>query len=431
MSDWGIHDAFTAITQRNQLASPLLRLPAELRNKIYFHIFGGKYISIWFRFNERYELENPVVCRGYISPLDAPGPVTSSRKDPRPAHFEYHENKTIDGILSHTFALLKVCRQINIEACLLPLNLNVFNIPNMQVLDRWIDTLGPKIAAVRTVRMYHRTLKYYKRENDEAMKRLRSFTGLRRLEVWVEHDRVAEKLEVVECKNSQPSSTPLFTLRHTETTKPDMQTHQLTPPRPPAVGTASPLLLLPPELRNEIYGYVFSGRRILVCTHAQPRQEYYADIYSLPSSVPFASSVDLPMISCDNRGNFKKKSHTFALLKVCRQINTEARLLPWDLSAIQFSNTSTVALWLETVGPEVVGKVRSIITFTRNARGTADYTAGYLITRMQEFSALKWVGVKVLEIRDFDENVMQDLVDLKRRMKEVAGDALEVVVHWS
>ncbi|CAN9337104.1 unnamed protein product [Alternaria alternata] len=82
------------ITAANQRNSPLLRLPAELRNRIYEYALGGHKIYMVIRFSENKE-------KLWLDRTDRCGVVPA-------------------------FTLLKVCSQINAEAALLPYSLNTF-----------------------------------------------------------------------------------------------------------------------------------------------------------------------------------------------------------------------------------------------------------------------------------------------------------------
>jgi hypothetical protein len=75
----------------------------------------------------------------------------------------------------------------------------------------------------------------------------------------------------------------------------------------------SPLLRLPAELRNKIYGYAFSEVRIT------PRLDHHSKKFSVKRE----DTRIQPAYSTVHRGNL------LALLLVCRQIHAEAALLPF------------------------------------------------------------------------------------------------------
>lgn len=94
--------------QQNQQQSPLLRLPAELRNKIFAYTLGGKTFKI------------------------IPG---------------YYDIPTMNATNSkYALALLQVCRQIYAETTLLPFSINTFSASSPHSLKRWVERLHPARA---------------------------------------------------------------------------------------------------------------------------------------------------------------------------------------------------------------------------------------------------------------------------------------------
>lgn len=103
-------------TQRNARESPLLRLPAEIRNLIYEYILTkGAYT-----FGRLYEPQKP--C------------PTKPRK-------KFRSWGVLQKIFpgSNANSLLRVCRQIPFETSLLPFELNDFRFQNMVIIKRLID----------------------------------------------------------------------------------------------------------------------------------------------------------------------------------------------------------------------------------------------------------------------------------------------------
>ena len=181
-------------TQRNQKASPLLRLPAELRNNIYSLVLGGRCITVWGGYVVPQDIRSLATCYAYISALQPVDTNSSFQEDPRAHSDWYHENRAqSNGKPSHTFALLKTCRQINTDAYLLPLSLNVFVFPETRALNLWIKTMGAQVGAIKTVRMYTDSLEgNLGGTAASAIRRLRDFHGLMRVEIWMEHHETAE-----------------------------------------------------------------------------------------------------------------------------------------------------------------------------------------------------------------------------------------------
>lgn len=145
-------------TQRNDVVSPLLGLPAELRNRIYELVLGGK--SIYLTSNRR-------VCIGEIAPCVIP---------PGPGY------KSIDrehGALQ----LLQVCRQIYTEAQALVFSLNTFRYSNAsRDLEVWQYHRPDALLLIETVR-------FYANGTNQAMwlPGLKYFPNLKRLEIAAWH----------------------------------------------------------------------------------------------------------------------------------------------------------------------------------------------------------------------------------------------------
>ncbi|KAF2830946.1 hypothetical protein CC86DRAFT_274809, partial [Ophiobolus disseminans] len=96
----------------NQTASFLLRLPGELRNRIYTYTLGG-----W----------------------------TWTRRSDEAKPKENGQPRGQSGI-----RLLATCHQIHAEALFLPFALNTFAFADVPVLHMWLRTLSPQRRAVIT-----------------------------------------------------------------------------------------------------------------------------------------------------------------------------------------------------------------------------------------------------------------------------------------
>ncbi|CAN9354215.1 unnamed protein product [Alternaria alternata] len=108
-------DRLAAISQRNHRRCPLLRLPAELRNKIYEYVF----------------LSHPV------------RPLREHREWP---HWAYPRSQ---------LNLLETCRQIYFEAKLFPFALNVFVGYAEHVIELLLTTFtASQTNTISTVRLY-------------------------------------------------------------------------------------------------------------------------------------------------------------------------------------------------------------------------------------------------------------------------------------
>ncbi len=99
-------------------------------------------------------------------------------------------------------------------------------------------------------------------------------------------------------------------------------------------GAIFPFLQLPPELRLKIYELVIGGHRLLI------QQNLWSLTYKRRT---------LPLIRTST-GCQTVVNHTtiFALLRVCRQIYHEARLLPLTANTFSFSNSKILERFLST-----------------------------------------------------------------------------------
>jgi hypothetical protein len=87
----------------------------------------------------------------------------------------------------------------------------------------------------------------------------------------------------------------------------------------------SPLLRLPPEVRNTIYAYAFSGCEIIA-------------YYSYPQ----------PQVESSGAGpSFERCKTLFAPTMVCRQMYAETRLLPYKYSEYDVRTCQVFEKWLD------------------------------------------------------------------------------------
>ncbi|KAF2797889.1 hypothetical protein K505DRAFT_234490 [Melanomma pulvis-pyrius CBS 109.77] len=126
------------IALENSTASPLLRLPGEIRDTIWRYAVGGHQVDMCGHhrgFKYQYN-------RVKIRPLGC-------------------EETTPSNFVRPTFQLLQVCRQIYIEASHIVYTMNTFGFNNGDVMDRWIKSipLGHKraVASIDVPSMYMST----------------------------------------------------------------------------------------------------------------------------------------------------------------------------------------------------------------------------------------------------------------------------------
>lgn len=109
----------------NSIQSALLRLPGELRNKIYGHVLGGHVIKFFFHDGSR---------RVY------------TYKETGELSTVYEEREDVSPILQ----LGLVCRQIRSETILLPYKTNTFYFTSLQALQHLCQNITPARGACIT-----------------------------------------------------------------------------------------------------------------------------------------------------------------------------------------------------------------------------------------------------------------------------------------
>jgi hypothetical protein len=106
--------------KRNSTISPLLRLPGEIRNRIWQYALGYHQIDIgYYGFKRSWPI----------------GPTLDVRSL-RPAQ---HFPRTF---VRPNFALSRVCRQVYVESSAFIYTLNTFRFNNCTAIDRWVKSLA-------------------------------------------------------------------------------------------------------------------------------------------------------------------------------------------------------------------------------------------------------------------------------------------------
>jgi hypothetical protein len=123
------------LTSENLLSrifqNQILRLPAELRNKIYEYVIGNKSICL----ESTYRNEP----RGRVHPCETP-----------PARQPYSPDDKEHG----AFNILAACRQTYAEARYLPFSLNVFRFERYDCLNGFRDNKFHQLSIISAVRLY-------------------------------------------------------------------------------------------------------------------------------------------------------------------------------------------------------------------------------------------------------------------------------------
>ncbi|KAI4644342.1 hypothetical protein J4E93_006243 [Alternaria ventricosa] len=111
------------LTLRNQIESPLLRLPGELRNRICELAVGGNIIVV------RSCYKRPGKISVHLTSADTPGPVTS-----------------VSGI----FTMGLACRQLHQEIALTQYTKNIFHFDGVQAFRTFVEGLTTAQRALLT-----------------------------------------------------------------------------------------------------------------------------------------------------------------------------------------------------------------------------------------------------------------------------------------
>jgi hypothetical protein len=129
----------------------------------------------------------------------------------------------------------------------------------------------------------------------------------------------------------------------------------------------SPLLLLPTELRVQIYEYVLGDKEIYLQLKYwnQPvsSSSIQTSVYTRPEP---NGSHTLPKKKLNVKKNGGPKSHTFALLYVSRHIFLEAQSLPFQLNIFSLGSKRTLTTWLAHREPQM-REIRTLRLHTFNA----------------------------------------------------------------
>lgn len=142
-------------SQRNVVNSPLLRLPAELRNRIFTYTFSGYEICLG-------DDGESGQCRvDYIRPTASGG---------------------------YVFGALQACRQIFAEARMLSFTLNTFECNNITDVQEWINAMPEQMQAIRSIKATVWVSNISTRHLEEEFEFLALFRGLVAIEVTLWHN---------------------------------------------------------------------------------------------------------------------------------------------------------------------------------------------------------------------------------------------------
>lgn len=183
---------------------------------------------------------------------------------------------------------------------------------------------------------------------------------------------------------------------------PELHTEAVAVRVPPPRGSPSPPLNLRPfrfcdlpgELRNKVYGYVFTREFYKICwadktktslTYQLPKRPVYASPSLHPSVSRRRRLFDYPRRSRSNEviEPYKLSPGPAALLLTCKLVSEEASSLFYSISTFTFQNQGTFAAFLDTLSMPKKASIRSIhlkhhtagnpfMTHYRNWKGVFD-----------------------------------------------------------
>lgn len=149
--------AQNAITNRNVSSSQFLRLPPEIRGRIYYFVFGGSQIYVG-QTNDK--TEDRYAHRSKDNPNGRQHKAGKLYHDTSLEHqykkYHYDTDTVVGSGTEIDLRVLRVCRQIFTEAALLPYKLNSFTFEHDEVRRTFerIVRPGKKLAQRKAVGKY-------------------------------------------------------------------------------------------------------------------------------------------------------------------------------------------------------------------------------------------------------------------------------------
>ncbi|KAJ8110971.1 hypothetical protein OPT61_g6313 [Boeremia exigua] len=371
--------AHTAIAPKH---SHLLSLPAELRDIIWALVLGG----ITFE----------IQCKARI-------PWGTTVK-----------NATTQ---QHSLALLRTCHQIHAETRLLPFTLNTFQFKSEDAFKPWLAKFdAAQRQAIAQVRIVTWKARHMVERRGFAPRRLgdvflvEMFGGLKRVDVEVRYTGVVRECEKWESGGSELEDTdwmeqegrlrlrckkynPRMEVRFERVAVSATMAPKRTSLRPTVKNRAayvsaawarvlklrsepatfrrfknglldvgrmsfksnseSPLLRLPPEIRNNIWEYVLGGKILDVVFLSSRKGRYLEEKTAI-------SPLSLP-----------ESSH--ALLQVCRQLYKETALLPFSTNSFRFESNQAFD-WIRHLLKVQQGLIKNVHIVTHRAERMFGWT---------------------------------------------------------
>ena len=144
--------------QNNAQNSRLLSLPAEIRNRIYVYVLGGRDVHI--HGVHKRNVDSPDFTHSLCTTMVSDGDIMARVKAPGGSvvwatyehrHLVCHQRHS-EGHERLCLSILQTCSQIYIEAALIPFATNTFAVRPLQLLDHLVIRLNPtQSRAIRTI----------------------------------------------------------------------------------------------------------------------------------------------------------------------------------------------------------------------------------------------------------------------------------------
>ncbi|KAK5134478.1 hypothetical protein LTR08_006395 [Meristemomyces frigidus] len=133
-----------------------------------------------------------------------------------------------------------------------------------------------------------------------------------------------------------------------------------------AIATESPLLCLPPEVRNRIWLYTLAGRTIHVRFHKASDESFKRTICRLHAT-PEEEARERKRGTTPQQSPYYRAAHggctervSLSLLQVCRQIHQEAALLHYQENDFTFASFAHLSDFLRSLIPAQAKAIESI-----------------------------------------------------------------------
>lgn len=191
------YDSHANSAVANSQNSPLLSLPAEIRNRIYSLVLGGNSIHIVFlSVSYRPDRIQHTLCRAEMSDADFVRAYKADGDMEDPKDCEVRHDRCVpkgewwmpSDMPKLSLALLRTCRQIYKEAALLPYAENEFIFgPRFEPLHNCSDFVASLLAtqrrAIKTLTFLNTNLT----DNNLNATAVKSMTGVRKLTAIYDH----------------------------------------------------------------------------------------------------------------------------------------------------------------------------------------------------------------------------------------------------